>query len=265
MIRRMAAALVLVALTGCSSSSQDEPAVASGTRSPLVPCIDSVGENSTLTVMGDALLHTPYLRVRGKVRTQFEEEFYWRNGQPDDPFDVRRLSAFVPGGSKTALLYPNTPAGGDAQFAAATCGLEFEWKAGLSSSEFESVVSTPGFLRSLGRRLCTDIEMSGDTVDYLARADEELAESEDNAAGAVDFMRAMHRNSLQDRLDYLASPVEPGELPENRRSARHDVIELQDILGRLEKETDEHLLQIKRDRVEFIRAALTFQCPALDD
>jgi hypothetical protein len=265
MIRRIAAALVLVVLTGCSSAPQDVPAVGTGTRSPTVPCIDSVGENSTLTVMGDALLHTPYLRVRGHVRTEFEEEFYWRNGQPDDPFDSRSLSAFVPGGSKTALLYPNTPAGGDAEFAAATCGLEFDWKAGLSSSEFESVVSTPGFLRGLGRRLCTEIEMSGDTADYLARADEELAESEDNSAGAVDFVRAMHQNSLQDRLDYLASAVEPGELPENRRSARHDVIELQDILARLERETDEHLLQIKRDRVEFIRAALVFQCPALDD
>ncbi|KQU56546.1 hypothetical protein ASG84_20535 [Rhodococcus sp. Leaf278] len=262
MIRRITVVLVLVVVTGCSSAS---PTVDTGTRSPTVPCIDSVGENSPLTVMGDALLLTPYLRVRGQVRTALEEEFYWRNKQPDDPMDARRLSAFVPGGNKTALLYPDTPAGGDAEFAAATCGLEFDWKAGLSSSEFESVVSTPGFLRGLGRRLCTDVEMSGNTTDYLARADEKLAEFEDNAAGKVDFMRAMHQNSLKDRLDFLASPEEPDELPENRRIARHDVIELRDIIARLESETDGHLLQIERDRVEFIRAALTFQCPALSD
>lgn len=255
------ALVMAVVATGCASSEQNS--VAAGPALPDVACIDASGENSTLDVMAHAFRYTPYLRARGHLRSENDESYYWWAGQPDDPFDPAAVAAYVSPVDDAVLMYADTPAGGDAAFGTAVCGLEFEWKMGLTESQFATAVGTPGFLRGLGRRICSEIERSGDPIGYLDDVDQDLVDAEGHADGFVEFSRKMLGNSLSDRLSYLESPVDPGDLPDNRRIARHDVIDLQDAIALLDHETDEHLLRVARDRVAFTRAALEYQCPAL--
>lgn len=242
------AVLALAVVPACSSSTQSE---SDRQATGVDGCVDASGDNSELRTLVEAAVNTPALQFDGRVAT-LGEVLAQSSPEPGaDPID-----------QVTPQFYGDdqVPAGGDADFAALACGLEFAWASDLDAADRDRLRETPGFIRSLGRQACMALEQGGVSALETAEAsvEAETADPEALKASRVQSAQQYYDATVSGAADATAAdPTLPTEQ-----------IDLLTGIARQQLETaqntsPEDFVRIERQSIEVQRAALENQCPTV--